>query len=170
MSRTPHLNERRRMNPSDAIEFAQELIVEYGLLGWRAELDRAVSRFGVCRYSRKLITLSNDLVKLNNQACVLDVILHEIAHALAGPRTGHGPEWKRIARSIGCSAQRCYSLTDTVQPPGRFVLCCAHCGQTIQRVRAPRRVLACPSCCNRFSGGRFDPRFALNCEAVSLGH
>jgi predicted SprT family Zn-dependent metalloprotease len=95
------------MTPSDAIEFAQELIIEYGLLGWRAELDRAVSRFGVCRYSRKLITLSNDLVQLNNQACVLDVILHEIAHALAGPRTGHGPEWKRIPYSrsvIPCHA------------------------------------------------------------------
>jgi hypothetical protein len=39
------------MNPSGAIEFAQELIVEYGLLGWRAELDGAVSHFGVCRYS-----------------------------------------------------------------------------------------------------------------------
>jgi len=76
------------MNPSDAIEFAQELIVEYGLLGWRAELDRAVSRFGVCRYSRKLITLSNELAQLNNQACVLDVIL--LRSHMPSPDLGRG--------------------------------------------------------------------------------
>jgi predicted SprT family Zn-dependent metalloprotease len=152
------------MNPSDAIEFAHELMFEYGLIGWRAESDNAVRRFGACHYSRKLITLSNELVQLNDQACVLDVILHEIAHALAGPRTGHGREWEEVARSIGCSAQRCYSVTSTVQPPGRFILRCVHCGRTIQRVRAPRRLLACPICCNRYSSGRFDARFVLNCE------
>jgi len=102
------------MNPSDAIGFAQELMVEFGLVEWRAELDKAVRRFGACHYSQKMITFSNDLVALNDQACVLDIVLHEIAHALAGPGKGHGPEWKRIARSIGCSAHRCYSLTYTV--------------------------------------------------------
>ena len=140
------------------------------LFEWRAELDKAVRRFGACHYSRKLITFSNDLVALNDQACVLDIILHEIAHALAGPGKGHGPEWKRIARSIGCSAHRCYSLTHTVRPPGRFILRCASCGQTIQRVRAPRRPLACSNCCNSFADGKFDARFLLNCEAISLDH
>ncbi|MYB34820.1 MAG: SprT family zinc-dependent metalloprotease [Gammaproteobacteria bacterium] len=28
---------------------------------------------------------------------VNDAILHEIAHALAGPKAGHGSEWKAIA-------------------------------------------------------------------------
>jgi hypothetical protein len=55
-------------------------------------MDSAVRRFGTCRYSRKLITLSRQLIELNDQARVLDTILHEIAHALAGPKTGHGPE------------------------------------------------------------------------------
>ena len=156
------------MNPSDAIEFAHELMLEYGLMGWRVESDNAVRRFGACDYSRRLITFSCELVKLNDQTCVLDVILHEIAHALAGPRAGHGREWKRVARSIGCSAQRCYSLTSTIQPPGRFILRCVHCGRAIQRVRAPRRRLACSSCCNRFSKGKFDARFVLNCEPLRL--
>ena len=158
------------MKPSEAIDFAQELILEYGLLGWRAKLDNAMRRFGACHYSRKLITLSHSLVELNDETCVLDIILHEIAHALAGPRAGHGPEWKRVARSIGCSAQRCYSRTHTVQPPGRFILRCVQCGHTTRRMRRPRRQLACPSCCNRFAGGRFDARYVLNCEAVSFDH
>ena len=32
---------------------------------------------------------------------VTEVILHEIAHALAGPEAGHGPEWKAIAIRLG---------------------------------------------------------------------
>lgn len=152
------------MNAAEAIEFAQELMIEYGLHGWRVELDGAVRRFGVCRTSRKMITLSRTLVELNDQVTVLDTILHEIAHALAGAKAGHGPEWRRIAKSIGCSAQRCYSLAETVQPPGRFILRCPHCGHTIQRTRTPRRPLACANCCNHFARGRFDARFILHCE------
>ena len=154
------------MNPLEAIEFAQELMAEYGLSGWRAELDRAVRRFGRCRYSCKLITLSYDLVQLNDQTRVLDTILHEIAHALAGPKAGHGPEWRRIARAIGCSAKRCYSLEDTVQPPARFVLHCSHCGRATPRIRRPVRPVACSDCCNRFSRGMFDARFVLKYERV----
>ena len=33
-----------------AIEFARELIVAYGLVGWRADLNRAVRRFGACHH------------------------------------------------------------------------------------------------------------------------
>lgn len=157
------------MNPVEAARFAQELVADYGLEGWRVELDGAVRRFGCCHYSHKLITLSNHLIKLNDQAVVLDTILHEIAHALAGPRAGHGPEWKRLARSIGCSTERCYSSAHTVQPPLRFLLRCAHCGRSAKRVRAPRRPIACGACCTRFAGGRFDARFVLKRELNSPG-
>jgi len=34
------------MNALEAIGFAQELMTEFGLVDWRAELDRAVRRFG----------------------------------------------------------------------------------------------------------------------------
>jgi len=155
------------MDSTAAIEFARELIVAYGLVGWRAELDRAVRRFGACHHSRKLITLSQQLVQLNNEAAVLDTILHEIAHALAGSKAGHGPEWRKIAKSLGCSAQRCYSLSHTVQPPARITLRCANCGHTVQRIRAPRRKVACSVCCNRFSRGRFDARYILDVAPIA---
>lgn len=69
------------MNPSEAVQFAQELLSEYGLHGWRVDLDGAVRRFGCCHYSRKLITLSYQLVRMNSETDVLDTILHEIAHS-----------------------------------------------------------------------------------------
>ena len=34
---------------------------------------------------------------------VKDTILHEIAHALAVARAGHGPAWKTVARRIGAT-------------------------------------------------------------------
>ena len=157
------------MNALEAIEFAQELLIEYGLTGWQVELDRAVRRFGRCSYIRKLITLSEALVELNDQAQVLDVILHEIAYALAGPGTHHGPEWRRIARALGCSAERCYSPA-AKQPRAPLVLRCPHCGHSSHRIRRPRRALACSACCGRYAGGRFDARFLLSCEPAAALH
>ena len=42
------------MNPCEAIEFAQELMLEYGLLGWRAKLDNAVRRYCACDFSPQI--------------------------------------------------------------------------------------------------------------------
>ena len=35
-----------------------------------------------------------------SEAEIRDTILHEIAHALAGPEARHGARWKAIARRI----------------------------------------------------------------------
>ena len=42
-----------------------------------------------------------------------DTILHEIAHAIAGPQHGHDAYWRRIAAALGCSAKRCTAETHT---------------------------------------------------------
>jgi predicted SprT family Zn-dependent metalloprotease len=152
------------MDPVAARSFAQDLIGEYGLQGWRVELDNAMRRFGCCHHTRKTISLSRRLVELNSQTEVLDTILHEIAHAIAGPQAGHGREWQRVARSIGCSGDRCYSLARTVQPSPRFILECGYCGRKVPRIRAPRRKTACGTCCARFAGGQYDARFLLQCH------
>ena len=45
---------------------------------------------------------------LNEPSGVKETILHEIAHALLGPRYrvhgGHGPKFSRLARKLGCSS------------------------------------------------------------------
>lgn len=157
------------MNSIEAKEFAQELLGAYQLAGWTAELDRAVRRFGRCNYRKKQITLSRRLVELNNQAEVLDTILHEIAHALTGPGVGHGPKWKRIARSIGCSAERCYSPETTVEPPAPYCLMCKKCGRVVTRVWFPSLPMACLSCCRRLSRGQFDKRFLMILRPRKIG-
>ena len=38
-----------------------------------------------------------------NEEEIRDTVLHEIAHAIAGPEAGHGPLWKATARRIGAT-------------------------------------------------------------------
>jgi len=67
--------------------------------GWNGRL-RA---HGLCRYERRRIELSAPLTAREpDDALILDTIRHEIAHALAGPKAGHGPRWRDWARRVGC--------------------------------------------------------------------
>ena len=75
------------------------------------------------------------LVLLNSLEETRETILHEIAHALCG-KPGHGPEWRRIARSIGCSAERCHNAN---KPPPNFTGLCPTCQKEYHRYRRPHQ-------------------------------
>jgi SprT-like family len=96
------------MDLMEARALALELMKEHGLEFWYFEFDNAKRRFGICRYNRRTIGLSRNLVLLSNKEQVKDTILHEIAHALVGPGYGHSWVWKRMALEIGCDGNRCY--------------------------------------------------------------
>ena len=97
---------------ADAEKLALKLMGEFGLIakGFTFEFDEAEKRFGCChrKITRRYkgdgqfetvhtpggrITLSRKLTMLNDVEKVEDVIRHEIAHGLCGPREGHGDEW-----------------------------------------------------------------------------
>lgn len=96
------------MDISKAQMMARDLLRHFGLLqtGWTFSFDRAVWRLGVCKYSRREISLSKKLVEINSEDSVLDTILHEIAHALVGKGWGHSQTWKKKAVEIGCDGKR----------------------------------------------------------------
>jgi predicted SprT family Zn-dependent metalloprotease len=131
---------------------------EHKLTGWRLHFDDARRRFGRCAYRAKQINLSRVLVKLNSEEKVRDTILHEIAHALAGPGVGHGQKWKVAAMSVGCNPQRCYG-DDVVTPTATFTGTCPGCGRTVERHR--RSKIACGECCRKHNGGRYDKKFVF---------
>lgn len=116
------------MKPQDALALLQDKIAAHGLspLGWTGSLDSSASRFGLCRPSRKEISLSRTLVSLNSEKEVLDTILHEIAHALAvtetGENCGHDERWKAICRRIGARPERCYDASEVTTPDAPWVL------------------------------------------------
>lgn len=119
---------------------AQDLLRYHGLaaLGWRFRWDRAVRRVGNCSYTRKTISVSQRLAEINSSDLVLDVILHEIAHAFTKHDRGHGHEWKIVARQLGAKPERCSSLKDIVQVAQPFTGTCSDCGVVMHRPRRPQ--------------------------------
>jgi predicted SprT family Zn-dependent metalloprotease len=127
---------------------AKSLMRKHGLDDWRFRFDRATRRFGCCNFGRREISLSKSIGLLNDDAQVRDTILHEIAHAKAGPKAGHGPVWKAHAAALGCDASRCYDAASIRTPPRQFKGTCPACGFTIYRHR--RKQISCGKCADRF--------------------
>ena len=136
------------MELMQARELAREAMDAHGLSDWGLRFDRAVRRAGACRYGDRVISLSAPLTRLHDEADVRDTVLHEIAHALAGPRAGHGPRWRETARRLGASPQRCLP-EDAPRIPGRWLGVCPQ-GHTIDRHRRPGRVISCRRCAPGF--------------------
>ncbi len=91
---------------------ARELMDRHGLGDWSFRFNAARKKLGVCHYREKLILLSREHAADGTPVQVTDTILHEIAHALAGPRAGHGPVWKEIARRLGATPKSCAPETE----------------------------------------------------------
>lgn len=94
------------MNVSVALNLAREIAVEHGIGDWKISLSRAKKTLGQTHLSARSITLSRSFIELNDWNEVQEVVLHEIAHALAHEKYGfdikaHGPEWRTIADDIG---------------------------------------------------------------------
>jgi predicted SprT family Zn-dependent metalloprotease len=116
---------------------AQELLAQHGLHGWSFAFNRGKQTMGVCVYDQRRIELSVYFVERNSREEILDTILHEIAHALVGPRHGHDAVWKRQCIAIGARPVRC---ADALMPEGCWRARCQACGGQFNRHRKPRRV------------------------------
>lgn len=127
-----------------AYAMATALVGEHGLREWRVVYDRAKTRAGVCRPAVREIGLSAPLTRLHDEAEVRETVLHEIAHALVGPRHGHDAVWKALARRIGCTGERCLS-PEAPRVDAAWVGTCPE-GHTVQRHRRPERVYLCGRC------------------------
>lgn len=120
---------------------AERLMDEHGLLKWKFKFTNAVRQYGHCAYRTKTIAISRNLALLNGIDRTKNTILHEIAHALAGPGTGHGPLWKVTALNIGCDGNRCYDSTTVVAPKRKWKGECPGCKRTIYRHK--RTAISC---------------------------
>ena len=102
-----------RMNKLIEIQkFAAEKMEEWCLagIGWKFVWDnRATRRYGQCRYYKKEIGITKKLALINTIEESKDVVLHEIAHALAGSGHGHDAVWKRMCIKVGARPERCYT-------------------------------------------------------------
>ena len=126
-------------------QLALELIDLHGLKKWRFRFDHSTRRAGSCRYHDRTITLAFDLARSGTDEDIRDTILHEIAHALTGPRHNHDAVWQAKAKEIGCSGKRTHQLR--FSPPRWLVTCENNCWTHTAQQRNKR--LVCRQC-----GGR----------------
>lgn len=134
------------MRLAEAFDLAIVLKEQHRLYGWIIELDRSKRRFGYCSHYERKISLSKYLVELNEYVRVRDIILHEIAHALVGPRNGHNEIWKQKALSIGCDGKTCYSVNEVTIPKPKYIGECPKCDYKIKAFRKRRRLTFHKAC------------------------
>lgn len=126
---------------------AEGLLREHGLVGeWSFDFDHARRRAGQCDFYRHRVTLSAPLMRLYQSEQVREVILHEIAHALAGARHHHDRVWRETAERIGAKPQTRLSNTPEVSP--LWVGRCA-AGHEFGRYRRPVAPASCMICARR---------------------
>ena len=82
---------------------ARGLMDEHGLEDWTFAFLEAERRLGDCRYEEQVIRVGRAHALEGSEAEIRDTILHEIAHALAGPEARHGPKWRETARRLGAT-------------------------------------------------------------------
>lgn len=136
------------MDTDEAMRLATGLVARHGLRHWTVEYDGAVTRAGACHFADRRITLSARLVALYSADQVREVVLHEVAHALAGAAAGHGPRWRRLAQEIGASGHRCIDAS-APRVEGAWAGVCP-AGHRSTRHRRPVRVVSCALCSPRF--------------------
>ncbi|WP_242491800.1 SprT-like domain-containing protein [Actinomyces minihominis] len=134
----------------DAVKYARAVLDHYGLHGWTVRWDRAKRRAGCCYHSRREITLSRTLARLYPEDAMRNVVLHEVAHALAGAKHGHDAHWKKLAVRVGAEP-RALLPPNLPQPAATWVGTCPHCGLGKSLHAAPRRVVSCGRCSSSFS-------------------
>lgn len=126
-------------------DLAYELMNKHGLItiGWRFEFDRAKRRQGLCSFRKQVISMSVYFCFQLPSDEVKDTILHEIAHALVGPRNNHNWVWKAKAREIGAKPFRNCTIR-TEKPIGKYVANCS-C-MTHHFYRRPKHSYKCRKC------------------------
>lgn len=128
--------------------WADALIVLHLDPSWTFGFDNAKKRAGLCNFSKKHITVSRYLASRYADDEVHQILLHELAHALVGPRAGHGPRWKKLANDLGYDGKRTHDgeIANELAP---WMGTCPT-GHTHFRYRQPTRPLACGLCARRF--------------------
>ncbi len=123
-------------------------MAQHGLIkrGWSFAFNRRKRSLGICNYTAKRVELSQYFIDRNDPSSIRDTLLHEIAHALVGRRSAHGPAWVDACRRIGAIPSR--TCSTAIMPQGLFQAKCPTCGMCHDRHRRPSKksTYYCRSC------------------------
>jgi len=135
--------------------WAEALITAHLDESWSFAFDNAKRRAGQCDYTHKRISVSRYLAARYDDDDNHQTLLHEVAHALAGAKAGHGPKWKAIATELGYVGGVTHQ-GETATDLAPWVGTCA-AGHVAYRHRRPTRPTSCVKC-----APRYDPRFLFD--------
>ncbi len=121
----------------------------HGPGAWTFGFDHAKRRAGMCNFTARRITVSRYLAAKFDDDEIHQVLLHEVAHALAGDAAAHGPKWKRIAREIGYVGGRTHDGEIAHELAPWLGVCPS--GHEHARFRRPTRETSCARCARSFS-------------------
>ena len=125
------------MDLKELAETARLEMLKHGLRDWTFSLANTKRRLGVCKYRTKRIEIAEYYALNSPRETVLDTLMHEIAHAIAGAAARHGPVWKAVAIRLGATPRACDSSPDTVIKPGDWQATCPACQKTVHRYKRP---------------------------------
>ena len=137
--------------------WADALIALHLDASWSFGFDNAKRRAGLCDYTRKRITVSRHLSARYDDDTNHQTLLHEVAHAVAGPSAGHGLHWKQVARDLGYVGGTTHA-GETATDLAPWVGVCP-AGHTAYRHRRPTRSASCVKC-----APRYDDRYLFRWE------
>jgi predicted SprT family Zn-dependent metalloprotease len=145
------------MELTEVQELAIGLMREHELDGWTLRFDRARDRAGICRRGKREISLSGPLMSLWTEDQIRDTVLHEIAHALAPAKAGHGRAWQLICLQIGANPSRNWGDGGEQRIAKRYIGTCPN-GHEIHRDRRPTGAASCTQCSR---SRRFNPSYTF---------
>jgi predicted SprT family Zn-dependent metalloprotease len=132
------------------VRLAEELIALHTPgRAWTFAFDSAKRRAGACHYSSRRITVSRYLAAKMDETELRQVLLHEIAHALAGHAAAHGPQWRAVAKGLGYTGKRLHDGPIADERAPWIGTCVA--GHVHYRFRRPTSPLSCGLCARGFS-------------------
>lgn len=135
----------------EATQRAQLLLKQHQLWPhWSFSFDRAKRRAGACKYRERVISVSQYFVEASSLQEFDQVMLHEIAHAIAGPGAGHGPVWRATARKIGYTGGRTLNKEFYSREQAPWLGLCPN-AHRYYRFRKPSKLSSCPACHRGFS-------------------
>ena len=127
------------------LALAERKIAEHlDLENWKFEFDSAKRRAGLCNYTEQKIQLSKYHVDIHTVDENMQVVLHEIAHAIEGHDAGHSKKWLATAKRIGYRNEK-FTGKEIAEENAPWVGICPR-GHMHYRYRRPRNMLSCTLC------------------------
>lgn len=126
------------------VALENKIIHEYYYLthGWTLEFNNSKSCAGLCIEKGQRIVLSMQFINSLKTTIqdVMETILHELAHAIAGVYNMHNNTWKTIAMKIGSTGEEFCDIFATYKfklecPMG----CCHYRHQLVKKVYTERK-------------------------------